>query len=95
MDSMSTLAILLYEIASGCHGPGIISQIRDVVISIAQEAERKKVEVSSQVSHLENEHTRVQQQQQNLRSSIQGLSTLAQQVADLASAGSAAHQASQ
>ncbi|KAH7010066.1 hypothetical protein EDB80DRAFT_839209 [Ilyonectria destructans] len=94
MDSMTVLAILLHEIASGSHGPDVLSQIRDVVISIAQEAERQKVEASSQVSHLENEHTRVQQQQQNLRSSIQGASTLAQQVTDPASARSAAHPAS-
>lgn len=90
---MTVLAILLYEIASGSHGPDVLSQIRDVVISIAQEAERQKVEASSQVSHLENEHTSVQQQQQNLRSSIQGVSTLAQQVTDPANARSAAHPA--
>ncbi|KAH8667881.1 hypothetical protein BGZ61DRAFT_538050 [Ilyonectria robusta] len=83
MDSMSVLAILLFEIASGSHGPDVLSQIRDIVISIAEEA------------HVQNEHTHAQQHQRNLLSSIQGLGTLAQQITDPASAGSAVHQASQ
>lgn len=80
---MSVLAILLFEIASGSHGPDVLSQIRDIVISIAEEA------------HVQNEHTHAQQHQRNLLSSIQGLGTLAQQITDPASAGSAVHQASQ
>lgn len=89
MDSTTILAVLLDEITSGSPSPDTTSRILDAVAGIVQEPERQRVEASTEASHLKDERVRVQQQRQNLDSSLQGLGALTQQVTDLASARSA------
>ncbi|KAH6972513.1 hypothetical protein BKA56DRAFT_117680 [Ilyonectria sp. MPI-CAGE-AT-0026] len=95
MDTMTILTVLLDEIISESPSPDTTRRIRDAVAGIIKETETQRIEASTEASHLKDERTRVQQQQQDLDSSLQGLDALNQQVTDLASARSADQETSQ